>query len=80
MLSAVDEILAAIQSGAQVPSRKRSMKCRFCGLGVYTKTTGYEAFATNDFRGSAKLFVCNHCGHVELFTYPDNQVPHAWKD
>lgn len=80
MLAVVDQILAAIQRGAQIPSTKRQMKCRFCGLGVYIQTTGYDAFANNDFNSKNRIFSCNNCGHVELFTFSDRQHPPGWQE
>lgn len=73
MLEEVDLAISAISTGAQLPSVSRLMRCRFCGMGQYRKTSalgGYSGtFALN----------CPECGHLETFTWPNSEEPPAWK-
>ena len=84
----IDDTLRAIKFGAD-PIGDFNRPCRICGFGVYRQiadiTDEYRTSTTNfglEPKGSAgfKIFICDHCGHVQLFYGIDRKYPTAWDD
>ena len=84
----IDDTLRALKFGAD-PIGDFNRPCRICGFGVYKQiadiTDEYRTSTTNfglEPKGSAgfKIFICSHCGHVQLFFGIDRKYPTAWED
>ncbi len=85
LLDEVDKVLTIIdRHGDQIePNVKRH--CKVCGIGDYeliadknlsnTRNLGFNPTSGNEY----KIFACNHCGHVQLFSFLYNrEPPQAW--
>jgi serine/threonine protein kinase len=82
LLEAVEETIAAISAGAQVPTQKRAMRCRFCGLGEYAKRDNFDVSGnmTNGLKFKWEHYVCGNCGHLESFVWGGENRPPAWAE
>ena len=80
LLREVDTTIAALSSGCQVPGWKAKMCCRFCGIGIYKKSESWPIVGNLHTANAHNYFVCGHCGHVELFTWPAGRPPAAWDE
>ena len=78
LLVEVDRAISAVSYGCQLPSLNRRMRCRFCGIGAYEPVNRHEITGNNDTVYERTYFICNHCGHIELFAWPQGESPPAW--
>ena len=76
----VDAAIKALSSGCQIPGWKAVMRCRFCGIGTYKKSENYPIAGNLHTSHDHNYFVCGHCGHVELFTWPRGRPPSVWDE
>jgi len=84
LLAEIDKVLPIVQRGGELLGEEIKRPCRVCGVGEY------EAFPEGEIENSLvrkpagqrgmKMFTCKHCGHVQLFLFPDknSQLP-AWR-
>ena len=89
LLVQIDDTLRALELGAD-PIGDFNRPCRVCGFGTYSKQIAdikdEDRRSTRNFglepKGSAgfKIFICSHCGHVQLFFGIDRKYPTAWED
>ena len=80
LLTEIDHMIAAISNGCQIPGSKRKMRCRFCGIGIYRKSDNYPIVGNLRTSHDHSYFVCDHCGHVELFVWQlGNPLP-LWNE
>ncbi len=79
LLEQVDDAIEALDVGGQIPSEKRPMRCGFCGLGRYKNVQKVQV--TNIYQGSdeARFFICEECGHTELFLREKGTTPRLWQ-
>ncbi|HTD24828.1 MAG TPA: protein kinase family protein [Terriglobales bacterium] len=85
LLLVVDAFLAVMQSGGQVLSPGIPRPCRICGQGFYKPEVLLDGKSAGAIRfwisGSdtanlmVQTFICDNCGHVELFRTSPGQVP-----
>lgn len=86
LLEEVDKALSVIEKDADIISAKGERTCKVCGIGSYKLIVDHNAFATRNFGFSPagtrtmKIFVCSHCGNVQLFTFSDGRNSAAWVD
>ena len=79
LLKEVDTAIGALSHGCELPGWKRSMRCRFCGMGTYEKIGSQAIVGNLQTTHERNYFVCGRCGHVELFVWPrDSSPPAAW--
>ena len=79
LLKEVDTAIGALSHGCELPGWKRSMRCRFCGMGIYEKIGSHAIVGNLQTTHERNYFVCGRCGHVELFVWPrDSSPPAAW--
>lgn len=86
LLEEVDKCLSIIEKDADILAPGVRRKCKVCGVGGYElfidgdksrlRTFGIEPTGSN----TMKIFTCDHCGHVQLFNFPNRQDPPAWQD
>ncbi|MBC7821183.1 MAG: protein kinase [Planctomycetaceae bacterium] len=88
LLSEVDRALSRIQRGGTLLRDNIARHCGVCGIGQYTlKIKGDEGdhVQLTNFgmqpRGMAsfKVFCCDHCGHVQLFSRSIDGQPPGWR-
>lgn len=88
LLVQIDDTLRALELGAD-PIGDFNRPCRVCGFGTYNQIAdimdSHRTSTTNfglEPKGSAgfKIFICNHCGHVQLFYGTNREYPAAWND
>ena len=80
LLAEVDTAIAALSHGCQLPGRERIMRCRFCGIGTYeTLEGGLVAGPLVRTEYKRTYVVCDHCGHVETFAWPEGKPPPVWE-
>jgi serine/threonine protein kinase len=84
LLAEIDEVLPIVQGHGELLGEEIKRRCRVCAVGEY------EVFPEGEIDNSPlrkpagqrglKMFTCNHCGHVQLFLFPDKnaQLP-AWR-
>ena len=84
LLEQIDTLIRIVDIGADPIGTNIKRHCKVCGIGIYTlvvdeNTTGSRNFGI-DAVGSRKMkiFTCNHCGHVQLFSY-EGEHPPAWE-
>ena len=79
LLKELDTAISAVTRGCQLPGWKRKMRCRFCGIGTYKKSSSHPITGDVSTAHERNHFVCGHCGHVELFVWPrDSDPPAVW--
>jgi serine/threonine protein kinase len=82
LLEQIDEIIEIMEIGADITDIAER-KCNVCGLGKYVITVNQNSMQLNNFGMTAvgnrkfKIFTCNRCGHVQLFT-GTGEVPEPW--
>ena len=67
LLKKVDEVLSLIDSHADVVDPKIKRLCKVCGRGNYEEYDAAPYFAKPAGRRVMKMWVCDHCGNVQLF-------------
>lgn len=80
LLREIDEAIAAIETSAQLPSKTKPMRCRFCGVGSYEQVSGIQSDGFADSSDRRYTWRCNKCGHLESFFWKRGQAPEAWLD
>ena len=80
LLGEVDATIAALSHGCQLPGKKRTMRCRFCGIGTYKKSDSFPIVANLRTGYERNYFLCGHCGHLESFLWPEGRPPPAWNE
>ena len=80
LLADVDSAIRALITGAQVPSATSKMRCRFCGIGSYSKISNFQATGSSTIGQTSNFYACDHCGHLEAFVRLGNQAPPAWNE
>jgi hypothetical protein len=84
LLFEIDKVLSVISLNADRVDPKVQRRCRVCGIGTYVEVidrniTDLQNFGLNPAGSrSFKVFICNHCGNVQLFTFGDRKDPPAW--
>jgi serine/threonine protein kinase len=86
LLQEINKMLAIMNVNADFIGHKIERMCKVCGKGHYKMIIDRNIQEMQSFgidpHGSywrMKIFVCNHCGHVQLFAF-DKEMPRAWKD
>ena len=83
LLNEIDSLLGALRLGAD-PMSDSERPCRVCGFGTYQLTvdrnyTDMHNFGLNPTGvGAFKIFVCDNCGHVQLFSCQHDSDPPGW--
>jgi serine/threonine protein kinase len=86
LLEEVDVTLQALDLKADLLSDAPVRQCRVCGLGKYALSIDRKVNKLRRFGiaphepQSFKVFTCDHCGHVQLFSCPNGQNPPAWDE
>ncbi|MGA2254787.1 MAG: protein kinase [Thermoguttaceae bacterium] len=83
LLSEVDKMLLIIQREGEILGDGIKRHCRVCGVGDYVLAP--EDLYANSFQrpahnGVLKVFTCNHCGHVQMFLFPNETLLPAWHE
>jgi len=84
-LAEVDQVLFIIDNRADRLDLKIERRCKVCGIGNYKLTVDRDTTDTRNFgfdpagTRSLKIFVCNHCGNVQLFAFSGDRNPIAWQ-
>ena len=87
-LEEVDKLLSIINRNADLISKDIERVCRVCGIGKYVLKIDTDSasgklhnFGLKAVSGQYfKIFICNNCGHVQFFSFPDKERPPAWPD
>ena len=81
LLEKIDSLLNALRLGAD-PIRNSERSCKVCGFGKYQLIADRDITNTSNFglgaRNTFKIFVCNNCGHVQLFYCMGGDDPPGW--
>jgi len=90
LLAEVDESLSFLHSPGEVLSKSSRRLCRVCGRGNYElKVDGSQQGSWTKLgnfgygvRGNqtGHLFICSYCGHNQLFSFPIDEEPSAWRN
>jgi serine/threonine protein kinase len=81
LLKEFDRALMALDSGGSIPTSDGKMRCRFCGIGSYSATTTFAATGISNFghnEEQTKLYICDNCGHLDMFVFTGRQTPPGW--
>ena len=86
LLEEVDKVLSMIDRNADLIGENVERPCKVCGIGNYKlvigrdDVTGLGNFGMKAVSGqSFRIFTCNHCGHVQMFSFRRQNLP-AWAD
>ena len=85
LLAEIDKVLFIIQRGGDLIGEDIERHCRVCGVGKYQRASQHtvenSAVRMPSGRQGLYMFTCNHCGHVQLFLFPDKdaKLP-AWSE
>ena len=87
LLNEIDSLLGALRLGAD-PMSDSERPCRVCGFGKYQlKVNSRDRYSYNNIQnfgftprgGQAfKVFICDNCGHVQLFSCQHDSDPPGW--
>lgn len=86
LLIHINDTLTIIDSDAGLVGPKVQRKCRVCGLGRYAlyadreDTAGKGNFGLQGGPVEFKIFVCDNCGHSQLFAFQRGLDLQAWKE
>lgn len=81
LLSEIDSILKRIELLVEPDFSNKKRLCRVCGIGNYGLLSHHEAQNFGIVGKITKVFICSHCGNVQLFSYEnEDQLPKAWAD
>ena len=87
LLKEVDQTLEIIERGADLIGTSVERKCKVCGLGTYRlfaergDTNGMDRFGLRrTSSGQFKIYVCERCGHAQLFQFEPDQDRGVWSD
>ena len=82
----IDKTIEMLKVNAQEMGDNIKRSCNVCGVGEYD-IKGYtgpgilQEMKLESFGDSkAKVCVCSHCGHIELFHFSEGKAPNAWGD
>ena len=85
LLAEIDQMLCVIDNNADLLDSKIERICKVCGIGKYTLLIDQDSIQmqTYGIRPTAgcsfKAFVCDNCGHFELFLFEYKKgTPPAW--
>jgi hypothetical protein len=83
LLEEVDEVLSIIDMNADLIDLRVERRCKVCGVGYYKLTVNQNITQTQNFGfnphgiRSFRIFVCNYCGNVQLFTFDTSKPSSA---
>lgn len=87
LLSEIDQVLSIIAKNADIINHGDDRPCKICGIGNYKLKANKDRDEVANFgiipaigNNTFKIFVCNHCGNVQLFFFGDNFNPKAWSE
>lgn len=86
LLAEVGRALKTIEVGGDILAGDVRRPCRACGQGEYELTVdlvgpGLDTFGLRPERPQKfRVFTCNNCGHVDLFSAPEGKLLAGWKD
>ena len=85
LLSHVDNALTVIDRDADLVGPSVQRKCRVCALGTYVLYADREDTAAQSNFGlrsgtQFKIFICERCGHSQLFAFKPGQDRQVWKE
>jgi serine/threonine protein kinase len=88
LLAEIDRIISLTGVQADVLDKKIKRVCKVCGIGKYILKIDTDSppgrlrnFGLNAVSGQYfKIFICNHCGHVQFFSFGERSNPPAWGD
>lgn len=84
LLEEVDKVLTIIDRNADLIDENIERPCKVCGIGSYELLIDrhlgrLQSFGINPANSRIfKVFVCNYCGHVQLFAFGGAIDPPAW--
>ena len=84
LLKEIDKFLLILESNADIFEKDYKRTCRVFSVGKYIlsadkgshKIQGYGIRPVGS--RTYKIFSCDNCGHVQLFTFAQNEQPKAW--
>lgn len=86
LLAEIDKLLSVIDAKADLIDQKIKRVCKVCGVGKYILSIDTDSsqgkirqFGATSISSDFKIFTCNHCGHVQLFSFGKERPP-AWPD
>ena len=79
LLAEVDTAIAAVSHSCQMPGWNATMRCRFCGIGTYVRSSTHAITGNVNTAYDRTCFVCDHCGHLETFAWPRDSSPPMWE-
>lgn len=86
LLGEIDRIISIIDKNADIIDSNVERPCRVCGIGKYMLAVDKDNSDTNQFglsptsKYSFKIFTCDHCGNVQLFSFKGRISPPAWEN
>jgi hypothetical protein len=86
LLKQIQLAITVYELGSNAVALGEDMPCRFCGTGTYdliihnNDQTKLEKFGLRPHGDRRyRIYVCNNCGHTDLFYFPEPQTPPpAW--
>ena len=84
LLEEINKVLAVVSRSGDLIDDNIERSCKVCGIGKYEQIIDRDLGETEDFginpKGDQtfKIFTCNHCGHVQLFSFFGPAIPSAW--
>ena len=88
LLKTIDRVLFDIENSVDSIAPGKDRKCKVCGIGIYkqkfTKDVhgleNLKDFGLTEGREICKIFICAHCGHVQIFASTSGRnFPEAWE-
>jgi len=81
LLEEVDKVLTIVDRNADLIDENIERSCKVCGIGNYQLTGDRDPIQSrhhglDPISVAYKIFTCDHCGHVQLFSFRDD--PPAW--
>lgn len=83
MLEKIKSLIGIIEIGGEKLDLDIQRKCKVCGVGLYQLVAKDDQMQIQNFgfqpagNRTMRIFTCNYCGHVQLFSHKGN-IPPAW--
>lgn len=84
LLEKINELILQLESNSSVANGELQKRCICCPRGFYKIHKENDEYAVKNFglspRGNElKIYLCDHCGHAQLFCFENSQTPNIWK-
>jgi serine/threonine protein kinase len=86
LLDEIDKLISIIENNAYLIDPSLTINCTVCGIGNYQCIADMNSAVLRNFGitpvsgHKMKIYLCDNCGNVQFFDFPDGNNPNLWND